>query len=146
MPLNEEVTVGNQQLIDALNQDRADELGAIYQYMGHHYEAEGLESPELIEIFKELAIDEMKHAETLAERITYLGGEATMQPSEIKRGGDLRKMVQDDLNGELGAIEQYKEHIKLAEGLGDYGTRHILEEILVDEEEHADRFQHYLAK
>lgn len=138
--------MGNQQLIDALNQDRADELGAIYQYMGHHYEAEGLESPELVEIFKELAIDEMKHAETLAERITYLGGEATMKPSEIKRGGDLRKMIQDNLDGELGAIEQYKQHIKLAEELGDYGTRHILEEILVDEEEHADRFQHYLGK
>lgn len=138
--------MSKEKLIDALNQDRADELGAIYQYMGHHYEAEGLESPELVEIFKEIAIDEMKHAEKLAERIIYLGGEATMKPSEIKRGGDLRKMLQDDLDGELAAIEQYKAHIKLAEKLGDYGTRHMLEEILLDEEDHADRFTHYLAR
>ena len=79
--------MSDQRLIDALNKDRSDELGAISQYMCHHYEAEGLESPELVDIFKEIAIDEMKHAEQLAERIIYLGGEATTKPKEIKRGG-----------------------------------------------------------
>lgn len=138
--------MSKEKLIEALNQDRAEELGAIYQYMGHHYEAEGLESPELVEIFKEISIEEMKHAESLAERIIYLGGEPTYKPAEIKRGGDLRQMIQDDLDGELAAVEQYKAHIKLAEEEGDYGTRHMLEEILLDEEEHADRFTHYLAK
>lgn len=132
---------GNQKIIDALNQDRADELAAIIQYMGHHYEAKGMESPAIIELFRSTAKDEMKHAELLAERIVYLGGEPTKKPSEIKKGGDLKKMIQDDLDSENGAITNYKEHIKLCAELGDPETRLMLEQILNDEKRHADTWE-----
>jgi len=125
-------------IVEALNQDRADELAAIMQYMGHHYEGEGMESPGIIEMFKSVALDEMKHAEILAERIAYLGGRLTQTPSAIKRGGKLKKMVQDDLAAENRAIKQYKEHIKLCDELGDPTSRLMLEGILADEEGHAD--------
>ncbi len=128
-------------IVEALNQDRADELAAIMQYMGHHYEGEGMESPGIIEIFKSVALDEMKHAEILAERIAYLGGRPTQTPSAIKRGGKLKKMVQDDLAAENGAIKQYKEHIKLCDELGDPTSRLMLEGILADEEGHADGWE-----
>ncbi len=128
-------------LIEALNKDRADELAAIMQYMGHHYEGAGMDSPGILEIFKSTSITEMKHAEMLAERIVYLGGEPTKEPSAILKGGDLRKMIQDDLAKENGAIKQYKEHIKLAEEEGDTTTRRMLEEILADEEKHADTWE-----
>lgn len=132
---------GNQKIIEILNEDRAAELAAIIQYMGHHYEAEGLESPEVIELFKKTAIDEMKHAELLGERINYLGGEPTKKPAEIKRGGDLRKMVKDDLDSENEAIAHYKEHIKICAELGDPTSRLMLEGILTDEEGHADTWE-----
>ena len=128
-------------IIDALNKDRADELGAIIQYMGHHYTAEGMESPAIIEIFKQTAIDEMKHAEMLAERIVYLGGEPVNKPSDTKKGGDLKKMIQDDLANENGAIKQYREHIKLCIEQDDPTTRLMLENILSDEEGHADKWE-----
>jgi len=64
----------SQKIIDALNKDREGELAAIIQYMKHHYEGEGMESPAILEIFKSTAKDEMGHAEKLAERIVYLGG------------------------------------------------------------------------
>ena len=131
----------SKKIIEALDQDRADELAAIIQYMGHHYEAEGMESPEIIEIFKSTAIDEMRHAEALAERIVYLGGTPTKIPSPIKKGGDLRKMIKDDLDSENGAIKQYKEHIKLCAQLDDPVSRLMLEKILTDEEEHADKWE-----
>jgi len=133
--------MSKERIIEMLNKDRADELAAIIQYMGHHYEAEGLESPAVIEMFKATAKDEMKHAERLAERIVYLGGIPTYQPSVVKRGGDLRKMIQDDLDAESAAIKQYKEHIKVAAELGDPTTRLMLEEILADEEGHADAWE-----
>lgn len=133
--------MSKEKIIEMLNKDRADELAAIIQYMGHHYEAEGIESLAVIEIFKATAKDEMKHAERLAERIVYLGGVPTYQPSPVKRGGDLRKMVQDDLDAENAAIKQYKEHIKVASDLGDSTTRLMLEEILAEEEEHADTWE-----
>jgi bacterioferritin len=131
----------SQVLIDALNQDRADELSAIVQYMKHHYEAEGLESPEIMDLAKDLAKEEMQHAERLGERINYLGGIPTKNVSPIVEGGDLKKMIEDDLAKENGAIEQYKDHIKLAAKEEDFTTRLMLEEILSDEESHANTWE-----
>jgi len=131
----------SKKIIDALNLDRAYELAAIVQYMGHHYEAEGLESPAVIDIFKKTSIDEMKHAEMLAEKIVYLGGVPVQKPTEVIRGGELKKMIKDDLAAENGAIKRYKEHIKLCEKEGDPATRLMLEQILSDEEDHADTWE-----
>lgn len=128
-------------IIDALNEDRTFELGAIIQYMGHHYEGEGVESPAILEQFKKTAIDEMKHAELLAERIVYLGGVPVQKPSAVKRGGEIKKMIGDDLEAENGAIERYKKHIKLCAELGDSTTRLMLEGILSQEEGHADTWE-----
>ncbi len=137
---------GNKKIIDALNLDRAYELGAIIQYMGHHYEATGVESVAVSGKFKESAIDEMKHAEKLAERIKYLGGIPVQKPVPVKRGGALKKMVGDDLKAEYEAIERYKEHIKLCDELGDVTSRRLLESILEDEEKHADLWETVLGK
>jgi len=131
----------SQKIIDALNKDREAELAAIIQYMKHHYEGEEIESPAILEIFKSTAKDEMGHAEKLAERIVYLGGTPTKKPEPIIEGGDLTKMMQDDLAKENGAIKQYKEHIKLANEENDPTTRLMLEEILSDEEGHADTWE-----
>ena len=136
----------NQKIIEALNKDRADELAAIVQYMKHHYEMEGIESPKIIDLAKDIAKDEMRHAEKLGERISYLGGIPTKNSSSILEGGDLRKMVEDDLAKENGAIKQYKEHIKLAAEEEDFATRLTLEEILKDEENHANIWKSILGK
>lgn len=130
--------MSTQKIIEVLNEDRAAELAAIMQYLGHHYMAEGMESPEIIDLFKDTSKDEMKHAEKIAERIVYLGGEPTTRPTAIKKGGTLKKMIQDDLAAENMAITNYKAHIKLADQEGDPTTRLMLEEILSDEEGHAD--------
>ncbi len=136
----------NNRIIDALNRDRGDELSAIVQYMKHKYEMQGIESPEISDLAKDIAIEEMKHAEKLGERINYLGGIPTKNISPIVEGGDLRKMVEDDLAKENGAIKQYKEHIKLASEEEDYTTRLMLEEILSEEEEHANTWETVLGK
>lgn len=132
---------GRKKIIDALNIDRSYELAAILQYMGHHYEGEGIESPAILDIFKKTAMDEMKHAELLGERIVYLGGEPVQKSATVKRGGEIKAMVKDDLEAENGAIERYKTHIKLCDELGDTTTRLMLEEILSEEEGHADTWE-----
>lgn len=133
-------------IIDALNEDRVAELTAIIQYMGHHYEGEGLESPPLLELFKQTAMDEMRHAESLAERIVYLGGTPVYKPGAVSRGGELREMITQDLGLENGAIERYRTHIKLCADLGDSTTRLLLEQILMQEEGHADAFETALGR
>ncbi|MBI5644087.1 MAG: ferritin [Deltaproteobacteria bacterium] len=138
MPLSEEA---KKKIVEALNIDRSFELAAILQYMGHHYEGEGIESPAILDVFKKTAMDEMKHAESIGERIVYLGGVPVQKPANIKRGGEIKAMIKDDLEAENDAIERYRAHIKLCSDLGDTTTRLMLEEILSVEESHADAWE-----
>jgi len=135
-----------EKIIKALNTDIGLEIGAIIQYIMHEVMAEGMESPAIMEKFESISRDEMKHLEKLADRVNYLGGVPNTKPAPIKVGGPLKKMVQDDLNGEYTAIKTYKGHVKMCEEIGDTTTRLMLEEILTDEEGHADTWETVLQK
>jgi len=135
-----------EKIIKALNIDIGLEIGAIIQYTMHEVMAEGMESPAIMEKFESISKDEMKHLEKLAQRVNYLGGVPNTKPAPIKVGGALKKMVQDDLDGEYTAIKTYKSQIKMVEEIGDTTTRLMLEEILTDEEGHADTWETVLQK
>lgn len=137
---------GNREIVDALNKDLSDELAAIVQYMWHHVMGTGMDSAAVTAQMRVTSLDEMRHAEMLAERIDYLGGVPTATLSKVFMGGALQKMIEDDLAGENGAIAQYKEHIKLCQELGDPTTRLMLENILSDEERHAHTWETILEK
>ena len=137
---------GSKELLQALNNALADELAAVIQYMYHHVMGRGLASPAILDMFKSTSIDEMKHAEAIAERIDLLGGVPAIEISAIQVGGDLTKMIRDDLAAEYRAIKMYKSHIKLAAKEDDPVTRHLLEEILEDEEGHANTWESVLEK
>ncbi len=135
-----------QKIIKALNFDIGLEIGAIIQYIMHEVMAEGMESPAIMDQFESISKEEMKHLERLAERVNYLGGIPNTKPAPIKVGGALKKMVQDDLDGEYTAIKTYKGHVKMCAEIGDTTTRLMLEEILSDEEDHADTWETVLQK
>jgi len=130
--------MSKKRIIGILNEDRESELGAISQYMLHHYQGEGLGSPSVVKAFKKISIDEMKHAEALAERVIDLNGIPSNKRASIKTGGDLKTMVRDDLMGEIGAVNRYKKHIAICKKEKDTTTRQLLEKILSQEEDHAD--------
>ena len=138
--------MSRQDVINVLNELRGMELAVIIQYMKHHYEAEGMDSPAISDQFKKAAMDEMKHAEALGERINFLGGEPTKQPAEILSGGDLYKMIDDDIGKESEAIHKYRQYIELAFREQDHATRLMLERILAVEEEHLDMWITDLAR
>ncbi len=140
------MTKGAKELIDALNEDISYELAAIIQYMWHHVMASGVESPAIIDRFRLVAMDEMRHAGMLAERIDLLGGVPTTKLQAIQVGGVLKKMIQDDIAGEELAVRMYKQHIKLADGLDDPISRRMLEDILADEERHLHDWETVLEK
>ena len=89
---------------------------------------------------KNIAITEMKHAEEIAERLSYLGGEPTTKPDPIFIGKSLKEMMKQDKRDEENAIELYKEIIKRAREGGDETTARLFRKILQDEEEHHDFF------
>jgi len=135
-----------EKIIKALNIDIGLEIGAIIQYIMHEVMAEGMESPAIMEKFEEISREEMKHLEKLADRVNYLGGVPNTKPNPVKVGGALKKMVQDDLDGEYTAIKTYKSQIKMFDEIGDTTTRLMVEEILTDEEDHADTWETVLQK
>lgn len=134
-------------LIDTLNHLRAKELAAIVQYMRHHYVLTGADGSALAGEFKEIAIVEMRHAESLGERIDFLGGDPTIKPAEIAGGGkSLEEAARLDVAAEEEAVGLYKEAIKEADTAGDVATRRVLEGILVDEEDHLNEFRTMLGQ
>jgi len=133
-------------IINALSKDASMEIAAIVQYVYHEIMVDGPEAAALSGVWEGVAKEEMDHLEKLAERIDYLGGIPPSKPAPIMMGGNLAKMLQDDIDAERSAIKSYKEHIKLAEEIGDTTTRLMLEEIQSEEEGHAYKFETFARK
>lgn len=130
---------GNARVIETLNQMLADELTAINQYIVHGEMAANWGYAALHEVDEKRAIDEMKHAEMLIERILFLEGQPIV--SELKAihiGEDVEKQIKNDWQAEFDAVKAYNAAIKVAGELDDFGTRELFEKILKDEEAHID--------
>jgi bacterioferritin len=138
--------MGKEALLEILNQSIAREIAVTIQYMWHHVMAIGVESAEVEEIFKKVAIEEMKHAEKFAERLDYLGGVPTTKPSPIVTGGSVEKMLKDNLIAEEEAIALYKKAIQICIENNDPVSRLLYEEILSSEEDHHNTFGTLLGK
>jgi bacterioferritin len=133
-------------LTDLLNQAIAREIQVSVQYMWQHVMAKGLESAEIADVFEDVAITEMKHAEKIAERLFYFDVAPTIKPNPIKVGGTMAEMLDADAKAEEEAIDLYKRIIKQAVSEGDTTTRLLFEEILAEEESHHDTFTTLLGK
>ena len=133
-------------LTDMMQQAIAREIQVSVQYMWQHIMAKGLESAEIADVFEEVAISEMKHAEKISERIFYFDITPTTKPDPIKVGGTLKEMLEHDAKAEEEAIDLYKKIIKQAASEGDTTTRLLFEQILADEEGHHDTFTTLLGK
>jgi bacterioferritin len=132
--------MASDKLKDMLNQAIAREVQVSIQYMWQHVQWGGIKHYAVTDELEDIAIAEMKHAEKIAERLWYLGGKPTTKPAPIDVGDDLWQMINNDIMAEKGAIDLYKEIIKVAEAEGDVTTKFIFEEILEEEEEHHDFF------
>lgn len=123
-------------LLEELNKDLEWEYAAAVQYVQH---ATVINGAQFDSIQKELLIhaqEEMQHAVMLSEQIDFLGGVPTVEVEKRETSPDSLEMLKQDLAGEENAIERYKERIGQAEALKEYGLRRVLEDILIQEEEH----------
>ena len=129
-------------VIKLLNAGRASELTAIMQYMAHHYELEDADYGKLAKSMKETAIEEMKHAEALAERILFLGGEPTTEPDgKVKKGQAIPDLLKTDVALEAGAVAMYNASAKACAQADDHISKQLFQQLLRDEEAHLDVFQ-----
>lgn len=128
--------ITKKKLIEELNKDLEWEYAAAVQYVQH---ASAISGAQYDSIQKELIIhsqEEMQHAVMLSEQIDFLGGVPTVKVEKREISSDSKEMLKQDLWGEDNAITRYKERIAQAEALQEYGLRRVLEDILIQEEEH----------
>ena len=139
-------------LIKLLNDSLATELVCVLRYKRHHFTADGLSSPKIAEEFLVHANEEAAHADRLAQRIVQLGGEPDFSPDSLTKrshagyddSSDLKAMIKANLIAERVAIESYSQIIALI-GDKDSTTRRLLEDILSQEQEHAEELKDWLA-
>jgi bacterioferritin len=130
-----------QKVIAVLNKARAMELKAIIQYMNQHYNLDDLDYGELAKQIKLIAIDEMRHAETFAERIKELGGEPVTEPDgKVQRKQKVEDIFPFDTDLEDNAIDAYNQFLLVCRENGDSTSVKLFETIIDEEQEHYNYF------
>jgi len=123
-----------------LNKAIAREMQVSIQYMWQHVQWRGIKGFVVQEELKKVAVTEMKHAESIAERLFYLGGKPTTKPEPIFVRETLKEMIEQDKKDEENAITLYRKIIETAQKEGDVTTARLFRKILGGEEEHHDFF------
>ncbi|WP_457590613.1 ferritin-like domain-containing protein [Geoglobus sp.] len=138
--------MASEELKELLNRAIAREMQVSIQYMWQHILAKGFEGEIVKPQLRAIALVEMRHAELIAERLSYLGGEPTTTPDTITVGKTTRDMIELDKRAEEEAIELYRKIIKKAVEEEDYTTAKLFEQILEEEEAHHDYFSSILGE
>jgi len=130
---------GDQKVIEQLNAALSAELTAIVQYMVQAEMCESWGYKRLAGLTKARAIEEMRHAESLIERIIFLEGSPSVDvPLKPRVGASVEEQLKTDYADEEDAVRQYNDAAKLCREVGDAGSKDLFEKMIQDEERHAD--------
>lgn len=128
-------------VIEVLNLARAMELHAISQYMNQHYNLDNLDYGELAAKIKLIAIDEMRHAEMLAERIKELDGEPVSDPAaKTNKGQTVEVIFPFDADLEDNTIDVYNGFLLVCRENGDSTSMKLFETLIDEEQIHFNYF------
>ncbi|MFD5437500.1 bacterioferritin [Kitasatospora sp. NPDC091257] len=130
---------GDPEVIEFLNEQLTAELTAINQYFLHAKMQENFGWTKLAKYTRHESFDEMKHAETLTDRILFLDGLPNYQRLfHVRIGQTVKEMFEADRQVEVEAIDRLKRGIVVMRAKNDVTSANIFEDILADEEQHID--------
>ena len=130
---------GDPKVIAALQEALKEELTAINQYFLHAEMCENWHYSKLGDYIKKQSIDEMKHAETIVERILFLDGTPNLtEPMKLTIGANVQQQIESDYKLEVSAVALYNRAVEIARAAGDNASRELFERLLKDEEDHVD--------
>jgi bacterioferritin len=133
---------GDEKVIEFLNTALKNELTAINQYFLHYRLLNHWGISKLAKFEYEESIEEMKHADKLAERILFLDGLPNFQLlGRLRIGSSVEEILKADLETEWEAIPLLKDAIAHCESVRDYVSRDLFQHILDNEEEHVDTIE-----
>lgn len=150
-PVTENYEADRKQVLQMLNEALATEIICVLRYRRHFYMSKGINSEPIAQEFLEHSDQELGHADKIALRMVQLGGEPDLNPdlltskshAEYIECADLKEMIRENLVAERIAVDSYKQMISFI-GDKDPTTRRMLEDILANEEEHADELSNLL--
>jgi len=144
------------QIVAALNQDLASMFTLYHQYHKHHWIVEGAQFLELHLLLEEHYTELHTQLDAVAERLVALGGLPASGPTEVEKQSyikhepegmfDLREMIEHDVQAESALATHMREHISLANRLGDFGTESLLKEFLEQVEKRAAFLEKHLMR
>ena len=138
---------GSKEVIDLLNEVLAGELVAINQYFLHAKMCKNWGYLALADYIKKESIDEMRHAETLVDRILFLEGLPNLQRlDKLHVGQTVPEQLKSDLEVEYRAVKRLNDGLVLCREKGDHASEELLRKILVSEEEHVDWLEAQLSQ
>jgi len=135
----------NEELIKALNKDLEKEMASIVRYLHHSFIVFGPNRGPLVQMFRTQATESMTHAIQLGEKITALGGHPTVKVEQVFEPGyqSLEDMIAEDLQAEKKQLQLYIDQLKVF-GDDNLPMKLMLEQIVVDEQQHVDEMEKYL--
>jgi bacterioferritin len=129
-------------VLDHLNAVLRAELTAVHQYLLHAAMCGNWGYDRLQHEFRELAGEEVEHSSQLIDHILYLDGTPSMQRiDEVSRGTSVQALFEADLRFEVQDVETLRKAIAHCAKVMDFTTRHKLEDMVKDSEEHVDWFE-----
>lgn len=130
---------GDKKVIEFLNKALKAELTAINQYFLHSRMLGDWGVSKLAKKEYDESIEEMQHADKIIDRILFLGGLPNLQDlGKLYIGETVEEILKCDMKLEDIAIPIYRDAVEYCESVRDYGTRDLVQSILLDEEEHVD--------
>jgi len=128
--------ISRKEMIDLLNKDLAGEYQAIIAYTVYSQTMKGAKYLSIAQELEKHAGEELSHALQIAKQIDYFNGTPVVQPKEVKLSDKPEEMLRFDLENERRTILNYRERIRQAEAMGEFGLSEVLRKIIAQEQEH----------
>jgi bacterioferritin len=135
-----------ERFIELLNEDLAREYQAVITYRTYASAVPGISRQELREFFAAEITDELTHAQVLADKIVFLGGQPATVPAPVKFTDDPKQMLQNALEDETETVKRYVERRDQAEQLGEHGFAVQFDDLIADESKHRDELRMMLKR
>lgn len=131
-----ESKITRERMIELLNEDLAGEYQAIIAYTVYSQVLKGAAYTDIAGELERHAAEELQHAIKIARQIDYLGGMPAVTPKPVKTSHDPAEMLRADLENERITVSRYRERIRQAEAMGEFGLSETLRAIIVQEQDH----------
>ena len=128
--------ISREEMIRLLNQDLAREFQAIIAYVVYSQTMKGAKFQAVAGELKKHAGEELEHALLIAKQIDYLNGTPVTVPEPVRLSDDPELMLRYDLQNETDTIKAYRQRIRQAEAMGEFGLGEVLRKIIAQEQEH----------